>query len=124
MDAVDLGIVKLQDCAGFFTVRPSTCGVKKQLKFSGMNRASWRGKVPVSSALSWLSGRSWPLLRGLRDYNRDRLEQYATSAMIYIFITYIFQGILRPVIHLSCDDHNFLMWPVRIVRHQPPETTI
>ena len=42
MDAIDLGIVVLQDCAGFFTVRLSTCDVMQQLTVSRMNRALWR----------------------------------------------------------------------------------
>ena len=42
MDAVDRGIVGLQDCASFFTVRPFTCDVMQQLTVSRMNRVLWR----------------------------------------------------------------------------------
>ena len=42
MDAVDRGIVMLQDCASFFTVRPFARDVMQQLTVSRMNRALWR----------------------------------------------------------------------------------
>lgn len=42
MDAVERGIVILQDCAGLFTVRPSSREVIQQLIISRVNRASWR----------------------------------------------------------------------------------
>ena len=42
MDAVDQGVVVLQDCAGFFTVCAFTRDVMQQLTVSRMNRALWR----------------------------------------------------------------------------------